>query len=189
MIKLLKKYWPVTGIALILIMMGFYLFKPLSIIVEEPDSGGSGQDGLRLENVHYVQDDPGEGVKWILDAEKVRFSEDNQRISFDNFELNLSPDTERSIRLNGDMGNFNRSQKKLELKGRLKGLTNDGYRLSADHIIFSQDEGTLKSEEKIYLSGPFFTVKGRGLHVDIAEMNMKILHDVTALIDRTLLIP
>jgi LPS export ABC transporter protein LptC len=190
MLKFFKKYWPVTGIAAILIVIGFYLFR---LGNETADNFGGetieNEDGLKLENIHYIQDNPDEGIKWILDAGEVKFSEDNQKIWFDSFELNLSPDNERRIKLSGDSGNFDRRLKKLELKGKLKGFTNDGYSIATEHIIFKQDEGILSSEADVDLSGPLMNVKGRGLCFNIEEMNLKILNNVTTLIDRALLVP
>ena len=175
---------------MILIIIGFYLFKPGNEISYEFDADMiENEDGLKLENIHYIQDNPDEGIKWILDADKVRFSKDNQSISFDSFELNLSPDNERSIKLIGDSGNLDRNLKRLELKGRLKGITNDGYSMATEHIVFSQDKGILSSDVDVDLSGPFLNVKGRGLSLDIEEMNLKILNDVTTFIDRALFVP
>ncbi|MBN2061432.1 MAG: LPS export ABC transporter periplasmic protein LptC [Deltaproteobacteria bacterium] len=166
------------------------MFKPGNKIGDDFETGQmDSEDGLKLENIHYIQDDPDEGVKWILDAGEVRFSEDKQSISFDNFELNLSPDSERTIKLSGDSGNYNRSLKELELKGKLRACTKDGYSIITEHLFFRQDEGILSSEESVDLSGPFMTVKGMGFRLDIEDMNLKILKDVTTLIDRALLIP
>ena len=190
MFKFIRKYWPVAGIAIILIIIGFYLLKSGSEIIGEFNIGSIGQEGgLKLENIHYVQDNPDEGIKWMLDAGKVKFTDDNRFISFDNFELNLSPDYESNIRLIGDSGNFDRKLKKLELKGSLKGFTNDGYSITTEHIIFKQDEGLLSSDESVDLAGPFINVKGRGLQLDIGKMNLKILSDVTTIIDKALLVP
>ena len=190
MFKFFKKYWPVAGIALILIVICFYWLKSVGEIGGEFDIGSVGyEDGLKLENIHYVQDDPDGGIKWTLDAGKVKFTEDNQRISFDNFKLSLSPGSGQNIKLSGDSGSFDRKLKKLELKGRLKGFTNDGYSITTEHIIFKQDEGLLSSDESVDLAGPFINVKGRGLQLDIGKMNLKILSDVTTIIDKALLVP
>jgi LPS export ABC transporter protein LptC len=173
-----------------LIVIGLYWFSQGNDIVDELAAVRINQGGgLTLENIHYVQDNPDEGVNWILDAGKVKFTEDKQRISFDNFELKLSPDSEHSVRIEGDSGNFNRNSNKLELKGGLKGYTNEGYSLGAEHVIFRQSDGILSSDESVELSGPFMTVKGKGLYLDLNEMNLKILNNVTTFIDRALLIP
>ena len=55
----LKKTWPLLGIGLLLIVVGFYLKGVPKKEMGEPISVETGlQAGIRFEDIHYTQDNP-----------------------------------------------------------------------------------------------------------------------------------
>jgi len=105
-------------------------------ILTDPISEG----GLRLKNIHYIQDDPGEGVRWVLDANEVKFSKDRQHISFNNFQMKLEPENSPSWELEGSRGNYNKNSNEINLKGDLRGYTENGYRIPLGNGLFQTAE-------------------------------------------------
>jgi len=179
------KYWPIAVIVLFLVVIGFYLIKARyenveDLIVTDLIS----EEGLRLKNIHYIQNNPDESMKWVLDAKEVRFSKDRQHISFKNFRLKLEPEHRPSIELEGRGGNYNKGSSEISLRGDLHAYTDDGYRIITEHILYRQKEGYLKTEEPVKIIGPFFSVTGRGLYFNLEKETLRIMSDVTTLIKR-----
>lgn len=187
--KLLSKYWPVIGIGAVLLMIGFYLFKARYEIIEESILSNLVPDqALKLDNIHYIQNNPDEGVKWTLDAKEVKFSRDRQRISFKNFRLKLEPESRPSIELSGRGGDYDKTTSEISLRGELNGSTDNGYRIITEHILYSQKHGYLNTEEHVEIFGPFFSVSGQGFYFNLDKETFKVKSHVTTLIDRDSLV-
>ena len=50
-------------------------------------------------------------------------------------------------------------------------------------LSYKQKEGLLTTEDPVEITGPFFSVSGRGLHFDLEKETLQILSGVTTLID------
>ncbi|MBW2609170.1 MAG: LPS export ABC transporter periplasmic protein LptC [Deltaproteobacteria bacterium] len=179
------KYWPIAAIMLFLMVIGFYLIRAQyesadNLIVTDLIPG----EGLRLKNIQYIQNNPDEGVKWVLDAKEVRFSKDRQRISFKNFRLKLEPENSPSIELEGRGGDYNKDSSEISLRGDLHAYTDNGYRITTEHILYRQKEGYLNTEEPVKITGPFFTLTGRGLYLNLEKETLRVISDVETLIKR-----
>lgn len=178
--RLLKKHWPLIGIVILIIVVSFYLFKAKDEIIKKPILAKlDSEEGLKLKNIHYTQDDPDEGVKWTLDAKEVKFSKDRQIFSFRNFRLKLEPENRPSMELAGENGDYDKNSGEINLRGDLKGSTDNGYRITANHLLYQQKEGYLKTEEPIIINGPFFSVTGKGLYFNLNQGTLRITSDVT----------
>jgi len=187
--KIQLKYLPITGIVALFAVIGFFLIKAgyegiedsvLTDLVQE--------EGLRLKNIHYIQDNPDEGAKWILDADEVNISKDRQHISFNNFHMKLEPETDLAIDLIGSKGNYDKISDEINLSGDLEGHTNNGYRISTDHILYKQKEGHLKADGPVEITGPFFLIKGSGLLVNLETETIRVIKDTATFIKRGSLI-
>jgi len=177
------------GIVALFAVIGFFLIKAGYEGIEDSVLTDPVQEeGLRLKNIHYIQDNPDEGVKWILDADEVNISKDRQYISFNNFHLKLEPETDLTIELIGSKGNYDKISDEINLSGDLKGHTNNGYRISTDHILYKQKEGHLKGDGTVEITGPFFSVRGKGLQLNLKMETIRIISDTTTLIERGSLI-
>ena len=187
--KVPLKYLPVIGIALILSIIAYFMIRAGYKGGEAPVlTDLISEDGLNLKNIHYIQDNPDEGGRWVLDADEVRFSKDRQHISFNKFRLKLEPENDLSLELVGTSGDYNKISNEINLRGDLEGYTGNGYRIKTEHILYKQKEGYLKTDEPVEITGPLFSVTGRGLRVNLESETIKILFDVTTLIDKRSLV-
>lgn len=184
-----KKYLPITGIVLLLVVIGFYLIKARNRGVEDQIvTDIAPEEGLKLKNIHYIQNSPDEGMKWVLDAQQIKFSMDRKHISFKDFSLRLEPENRPPIVLKGDGGDYDKTSSEITLRGGLTGYTGDGYKIITEHILYSQKESNLKAQEKVKLIGPFFSVAGQGLYIDLETETLRVQSHVTTLIDRESLV-
>jgi LPS export ABC transporter protein LptC len=185
MILSLRKHWPLIGIALLGILVSVHLSRaPKQNTGSSSGMGAALEKGLKLEDVHYSQDDPNDRVKWFLDAKEAILSDDKQVISFRNFKLRLEPENKARVELEGEKGAFHRNSGEIHLQGGLIGSTDDGYRIVTESAVYSQKKGCLETHDPVKLSGPFFSLEGRGLLLNVEKETLLILSDVTALIDK-----
>jgi len=183
--KFPTRYWPLMGLVILFVLIGYYLIKARHEIIEDLVLTDRVSDkGLKLENIHYIQNSPDEGVKWILDAKEVQFSKDRTFMSFRNFRLKLNPENKPSIQLEGESGDYDKSSSQLHLRGDLQGHTDNGYRILTDYILYSQKEGYLKTDKPVKIIGPFFSVTGQGMYLNLDGETLSIMSDVTTLINR-----
>jgi LPS export ABC transporter protein LptC len=178
---LLKRHWPLLGLGVLLLVVGLYLAKSgrelikTTALLKDMVSG----EGLSLKDIHYRQDDPDAKVKWVLDAEEVQFSEDKRTIQFYDFDLKVDPEGKPGFNLSGKRGNYSKDSNTIELWGELKGFYGDNYQVLTDHLVVGDNLGTLRTEAEVEISGPFFTVTGRGLLADLTNETIRVLANVT----------
>ena len=189
MTRFFKKHWPLLGIAILLLVVGLYILGSQKEIIKHSlraDIGG--EEGLKLKNVSYAQNDPNQGTQWTLDAKEVKFSKDKTFISFKDFRLKLRPPNRPTVELKGKKGDYDRNSGEINLHGDLHAYTDNGYRIITEHILYKEKEGYLKTEEPVRIIGPFFSVAGRGLYYNPEKETLKIHSDVTTRITKEFLI-
>lgn len=180
----LKKHWPLLGLGVLLLFAASYLLKAGKDLIERPaaiEEALSGE-GLKLKDMHYTQDDPDRSMKWTLDAKEVQFSEDRSSIVFHGFRLKLEPEGKATVTLTGKAGDYSRNTGVINLYGDLDAVSADGYRLITDYASFDEKARCLSSDKPVKITGPFFSVEGVGLFVDLNSRTFKVLSNVTTVI-------
>ena len=180
----LKKHWPLVGLVLLLGAAGIYVVKAGKRLIQEPivQEVLSGE-GLKLKDIHYTQDDPDKGLKWVLDAKEVSLSEDGSSVLFQDFKLRLEPEDRAFVTLNGKRGDYSRDSGVIKLWGDLEAVSGEGYRVLTDHAQYDENAGLLSTDADVKIFGPFFTVSGRGLEVDLSRETLKILASVKTVVE------
>ena len=181
---ILKRQWPLVGLLVVLGVLGFYLLRAGKEMIPEPLRQIVAGRGLTLQDIHYTHDAPDKGLKWILDAERVKVSENKDFIEFNSFRLRVEPTGRPWLEVEGDRGEYSKATGEISLHGNVKGVTEHGYRLATEHLVVHEEEGRVTSDEAVRLSGPFFEVSGTGLRADLRENRLKILSHVTTVIDK-----
>jgi LPS export ABC transporter protein LptC len=140
------------------------------------------EEGIRLKDIHYVQDDPLHKVKWTLDASEAKLSKDQQVVTFLDFHLALEPENRPRLTVQGKQGEFDKRSGRLVLEGNLIGQTEDGYRFTTEQAIYNHKQGFLETDKPVKISGDLFSIEGNGLFLDVGKETMKILSNATTLI-------
>jgi len=173
------KYLPIAGILLLLCTVGYFLVKTgyqrgRGLDVDEifPDTG------LTVKSFHYSEEN------LILDADEGTYSKDKQKVTLNNFYLKLLPLNSPSIEIKGEKAEWDRSLKVINLRGNLQGYSNNGYGVFTEHLTYEQKDGVLRTDEKVKITGPFFSVNGKGLLCHLEKQRFKITSDITALIEK-----
>jgi LPS export ABC transporter protein LptC len=185
----IKKRWPLLGLGLMLAWGAFYLLMSGKEVIGERLLGNLlPEEGLKLKDIHYTQDDAAQGLKWVLDAEEVTLTGDNESASFRDFLLQLESKERSPVRVRGKRGSFNRTTGVIELWGDVEARSEDGFCFKTDHLLFNQKTGIITTESEVDVAGPFFSVEGRGLFVDLNQKDLKVISNVTTRVDQKALL-
>ncbi len=156
----------------------FYMGRSRKELVPEPRLPGGAAEGVKLEDIHFTHEGTDQGVKWTLDAKEVRISEDRNQITFTDFMLTLEPQDRQVVHLEGKAGHYDKSAGQLLLSGELRGRTQDGYTIATERAVYNQNAGRLTTDEPVRITGPTFSVEGRGLAYDVATEVLEIKSEV-----------
>jgi len=182
-VRFLRRQWPLVGVAFLLVLVGLFVIRSGKDFFRDSTLGEviSGK-GIKLKDIHYTQEDPSKGIRLVLDAQEVRFSEDRQSIFFRGFRLNVKPTGRPAFHLSGENGEYSRTRGEVKLWGNLEGLSDDGYRIVTERMLFDEKKGVLTNDRPVQLFGSFFSVSGTGMFVDLRKKKMKILAKVKTVI-------
>ena len=86
-------------------------------------------------------------------------------------------------RLKGEKGDYSRDSGRINLRGNLQGTSSDGYRVVTDQILINENTGLLNTDGHVKIFGPFFSIEGQGLSIDVEKETVKILSKVTSVIN------
>ena len=119
----LKRQWPLIGLGVLLLLVGVYFMKSGKKVAQESLLQASiPGEGLKLKDIHYTQDDPEKGMKWILDASEVSFADNKRSIFFRDFQLKVEPENRPPFRLKGKAGDYSRNSGEIDLRGNVEGF-------------------------------------------------------------------
>ena len=187
--RLIKRQWPLIGLGLLLASVAFFLVRSGRDLIQTPLlSIISSEEGIKLKDIRYAQDDPDKGVKWVLNAREVTVSEDKKSFVFNEFKLEVAPEKRAAFSLKGNRGDYSRDTGEINLWGNLEGFSEEGYRILTEHLLINEANGQISTDEPVKILGPFFTVTGRGLWVDLEKEKLKIHTDVTTFLNQRSLI-
>lgn len=182
--KLIKYYWPVVGLIFMILIIGYYIITSHKKVVKKanPLDHILSQYALQLQDVHYVQDSPDKDIKWELNAKKVRFSKDRSIIVFSNFHLIVHSRGKKDFDLKGKQGKYKKDESMLYLKGNLRATYSKAYKVYIDSMVFNEKTGEGRSEDPVKIKGPFFSIDGIGMYLDIKKKKIRVLSDVNSII-------
>ena len=183
----IKKLLPLIGIGGLILFAGIHIFldrREASSPSASLDSAAP--EGIRLKDIQYSHADPNSKTTWLMDAAEVTFSMDRRFMSFRDFLLKVHPQDRPRLELTGRRGDYDTETGEIILQGALKGKTENGYTFETEYAVYNQKKGDLTTHEPVLITGPFFSIQGRGLSLDVNREILRIHSEVTTRIkDRT----
>ncbi|MBN1625485.1 MAG: LPS export ABC transporter periplasmic protein LptC [Deltaproteobacteria bacterium] len=183
MAKTPLKYLSIAGILILLCIIGYYLikagYKGINPVLSEliPEA-------VTVKNFQYTQDDPDEGAGFVLDADEGTWSQDRQRVSLKRFRLKLEPVDSPAMEIKGNKADWDTISNVINLSGDLRG-EGGRYRIFTEYLSYEQKNGVLKTDEPVRITGPFFSMSGKGLIFYTEKETFEIVSDITGLIELT----
>jgi LPS export ABC transporter protein LptC len=184
MTKIPKKYLPIAGILVLFLIIGYFLSRigdkginNTVISLSPPEAGLTGK------KLHFVEDNPDKGTKYILDADEAIYSQGKQQVTLNNVRLKLEPLDSPSLEIKGREGDYDENLQEIKLKGDIQGYSTNEYRISTEEITYKQKDGFLKTNEPVKITGPFFSVSGIGLIFYPEKETFKIISHVTTILE------
>lgn len=184
MVKTPLKYLPIAGILVLLCVIGYYLIKAGYKGINPALSELIPETGLTVKDFHTSQDDPEEGTGFVLDADEGTWSQDRQRVSLKRFRLKLEPLDSPAMEIKGNEADWDTVSKVINLSGDLRGEGGE-YRIFTEYLSYEQKDGVLKTDEPVRITGPFFSMSGKGLIFYTEKETFEIVSDITGLIELT----
>ena len=179
-----RRHWPLIGVAMVIVVAGFFFLHSLTGDgTRALISGFVPGEGLRLNRIHYTHEDPDKGLRWVLDAGEMTFSEDKNLMVFKDFRLVVKPEGRPFIKVNGSQGEYDRRTGLIMLNGNVNAETDEGYSIFSDRLILDEKKRTVSTELPVTMAGPFFSVEGTGLFIDLHKETLDVHSRVTTIIN------
>ncbi len=179
----LKRQWPLLGICALVFLVCFYLLRSHGkVIREELVEKIVPEHGLRLKDFRFIQHTPDKRMTWTLQAKEMRSVEDENTFEFEDFRIKMTPINRPAMALSGKRGKYFRKSGMITLEGDIVGSSEEGYRILVQKLRFNEKKGVITTPEDapVTLYGSFFSVFGKGLHVDVEKEVAKVLSNVKA---------
>ena len=170
--------WPIAGIViLLLIVAAFIITGPRLTRVSTTTSPLVPGESLKMSEVQFDQDHE-DGQGWELIAKEAHFFDTTQIVSLKDVLLKLDSAEDNSYTIRGNEGDYCRKSEEIILKGNVVGRSASGYQLETTQLTYKQKEESVVTDKPVRLTGPFFKVKGDGLHIDLKRNRFMVRRNV-----------
>lgn len=171
--------WPILGIVSLLMIVAFFLFKvPHLAMVSSKTSNLIPGESLKISDIKYSQDyKNGEG-KWELEAKEAHLFNKSQIVILKDVLLKLDSIKKRSFTIRGNNGDYFRERGEIILRGDVMGMSDNGYQIATNLLIYRQRDGSVETDEHVKVIGPFFQVNGDGLYIDLKKKTFTVKRNV-----------
>lgn len=170
--------WPIAGIVILLLIVAAFIIKgPRLAKVSTTASTMVPGESLKMSEVKYdqVQDD---GQGWELIAKEAHFFDTSQVVALKDVVLKLDSTKDNSYTIRGNEGDYCRKSEEIILKGNVVGRSASGYQLETTQLTYKEKEESVVTDKPVRLTGPFFKVKGDGLHIDLKRSRFMVRRNV-----------
>ncbi len=135
---------------------------------------------IALTDLHYSHNE--DGVKqWSLDADQAEYQRQDGLAQLDHIQLNFFAASAFSeVVLTAEHGTFDQNNQVIKVWDQVVVTTDRGDRLTLDQLRYEQKSRQLYSDGPVSYRSPQLLLSGQGLHLDVENGVMKILHQVKA---------
>lgn len=135
----------------------------------------SHQDGrLTLHDFEYRDVQQG-NVRWTVWAAKAIYFEDKKKTELEQVKATFFLKKGGHVELIGDKGVLYTDTDNMEIRDNVVVSNGDGYQISTDRLFYDREKELISTESKIVVKGRGFTLKGKGMLLQIADRKVTIL--------------
>ena len=120
-------------------------------------------------------------VQWEVHAKHARLFQGENRAVLDDVQVTLYGDTGKQLSLHGDEGTLDTAKKDFLLSNRSVPIaveTNDGYTIYTNHLVWSEGQREIRTNDPVVIKGQGMEINGRGLLGKLDSEEFQVLDDV-----------
>ncbi len=166
----MKKVW-FAALALVLFSLYFLIVRDERVTL--PSTGQNTVSSI--EGIRIIQKNNGKN-DWVVTAKRAEILGNGQKADLSDIEVKVK---DKGITILAEKGLYDMQGKKLLISGPVT-ARDKAYTIISRDVEFDNATGILKTDKKVTMAGPKFTLTGTGLHADNNEQKIRILNNVTA---------
>ncbi|MDD2320169.1 MAG: LPS export ABC transporter periplasmic protein LptC [Geobacteraceae bacterium] len=137
---------------------------------------------LSLQKVHYTNTKDGV-LQWDLLARKVDYYNDSGVIRFAQPEMVLfSKGGSENYTLKADTADYHKKSGDVMLVGNITATSESGMTFSTGHLDYNSSRSLVSTDDHVRLEDTSLSVEGTGMELRVDSRNVRVLHNVTAVI-------
>ncbi|GEM_PF-1351939 len=172
-----------VGLAAVLAAVVAMRYQPQVVVTVAAPTLPSGVN-LALQKIDYTHTEGGI-ARWRLVASRAEHQAESRLTMVKDLELTFfDEDGERLGDLKARSGQLSNDYSEIEVRDGVTLLHRDGYTLQSSSLRYKQQDGMIRTEDPVRLTGRDLTLDGVGLRVDLAGRKVQILHRVHAVVSR-----
>ncbi|MEK6776105.1 MAG: LPS export ABC transporter periplasmic protein LptC [bacterium] len=114
---------------------------------------------LSIQKFHFTERGSGE-QKWEIWAERAERFLDRSQVHMDQVRVEYPMSEGGWVHLSGLLGDYFEKEKRVELSGNVQVVTDSGYTLYADRLVWEKDKNLISSEKPVRLVTAGYMVSG-----------------------------
>jgi LPS export ABC transporter protein LptC len=137
---------------------------------------------LSLQKVHYTNTKDGV-LQWDLLARKVDYYNNSGVIKFSQPEMVLfGKGGSGKYTLLADTADYHKKSGDVKLVGNITAANESGLTFSTGHLDYSASRSLVSTNDRVRLADTSMTVEGTGMELRLDTRKLRVLHNVTAVI-------
>ena len=134
-----------------------------------------------IENVRY-SGSKGDEREWELEADRAEHTKDSDLIVLTMVKFLYFTDNKLISTLTGKEGTYSESTGDIRIRGNVKVVSTEGYRLSTEALDYSTETKLVTTDERVKISTDGLVITGKGLEMDVDGGKITVLKDVTTIL-------
>ena len=156
-------------------------YRPSVELAEVVKALPSGVD-LALQDINYTHSEAGV-ARWRLVAKQVQHRSEQQGMVVADLQLTFfDPEGIEQGKLTARNGLVNADFSVVEVRGEVQIVSRNGYTLQTDHLIYHQEDRSIRTDAPVRLVSTMIQLDGIGLTVDLATQRLQVHNKVRAVV-------
>ena len=156
-------------------------YRPAGQLAEVVKALPSGVD-LALQDINYTHSEAGV-ARWRLVAKQVQHRAEQQGMVVADLQLTFfDPAGVEQGKLTARNGQVNADFSVVEVRGEVQIVSRNGYTLQTDHLIYHQEDRSIRTDAPVRLVSTMIQLDGIGLTVDLATQRLQVHNKVRAVV-------